>query len=56
MDSDIYVDDFLHDLRLGTFELNNIVFEPKYEKYKLNLRKIITKEIENVENNTPKIY
>ncbi|MFM1525382.1 MULTISPECIES: sulfatase-like hydrolase/transferase [Helcococcus] len=56
MDSDIYVDDFLYDLKLDPFELNNIVFNPKYEKDKLNLRKLLIKEIEKAENKTPKIY
>lgn len=53
--SDLYADDFLYDLRMDPYELNNLIHDPAYDKIRLELREKLLGWIEKAEHSRPRI-
>ena len=53
--SDHYADDFLYDLRLDPYQLNNVVADPAYADIKKDLRKRLLNWLEKAEGAHPMI-
>ena len=53
--SDIYADDFLYDMRVDPYQLNNVVADPAYAEIKAELRQRLLKWLEKAEGAHPTI-
>ena len=53
--SDVYADDFLYDMRVDPYQLNNVVADPAYAEIKADLRKRLLNWLEKAEGAHPTI-
>ena len=53
--SDVYADDFLYDMRVDPYQLNNVVTDPAYAEVKADLRVRLLKWLEKAEGAHPVI-
>ena len=51
--SDHYADDFLYDMRVDPYQLNNVIADPAYAEIKKDLRKRLLKWLEKAEGAHP---
>lgn len=54
-DSDVYVDDFLYDVKKDPYELHNLIGEPGYEEVREEMAKLLVKEMEKAGEKIPEI-
>ena len=55
MDSDLYEDDFLYDLKKDPAELNNLIHDPAYQSIKEDLRRQLIEEMVQAKEKAPTI-
>ena len=53
--SDVYADDFLYDMRVDPYQLNNVVADPAYTEIKMELRQRLLNWLEKAEGAHPTI-
>ena len=53
--SDVYADDFLYDMRVDPYQLNNVVADPAYAEIKADLRQRLLNWLEKAEGAHPVI-
>ena len=53
--SEVYADDFLYDMRVDPYQLNNVVADPAYAEIKVDLRKRLLNWLERAEGAHPVI-
>ena len=53
--SEVYADDFLYDIRVDPYQLNNVVADPAYAEIKADLRKRLLNWLERAEGAHPVI-
>ncbi len=54
-DSPVYIEEFLYDLKEDPYERNNLITDPKYTDIRNDLKNILLKRIEVIENQRPGI-